>query len=418
MIRPLQSSLTREDAGRFFDSGALARVPEQVIGSATGPLVNDWERIVKDAQHTIGHLLAPGDGVSYAYEPDLHISLFTNTTSAFTRVLSRIERAYKGSDPTLLTTDLEYPGCLAAIDDAWSGPVVMARVMSRLLDASSTEQDRILRDALIRAHNFVKPRVVFVSHVMRATGQVLSPKTLRTLRESNPRVIIVVDGSQAIGNIVAERELLEEADFYIASGHKWLGGMTTSGFVWRRDPSRWVLADPAQSFDYPGQLGGSGNAAAWSSLVMSLDDMLRERPKRRLEGITRHNRRLGRVFREALEPARSFVDMVTPFHRGMPPSGLVTIGVRPAKAARIVSALEAERYSFTVLDTETVQWRSRMPSRFLLHRDSDYPVISPAPEETATSPKKARADLRFCFHYWHGEDDVRALADAICASAR
>jgi selenocysteine lyase/cysteine desulfurase len=372
--------------------------------------------MIKEARHSVGRLLAPERGVSYAFEPDEHVTLFTNTTSAFARVLSRIERDYAGSDPTLLTTDLEYPGCVAAIDDSWSGPVVMTRVTRSLV--GSSRPDKVLSEALIHAHNFVKPRVVFVSHVMRSTGQVLSPKTLRYIRELNPRAIIVLDGSQAIGNIVVERELLELADFYIASGHKWLGGLTTSGFVWSRDPKRWIVADPAQAFAYPGQLGGSGNAAAWASLVGSIEDMTREKPQQRLETIATHNRALGKVFVEGLASVESQVDIVTPLLAGRPRSGLVTIGVAPISSDRVIDNLTHEGFTFSLLDSETVHWRSHAENRFLLYRDPDYPVIERAGPSTAVNPEKARVDLRFCFHYWHGEKEVRALTDSIVQALR
>jgi selenocysteine lyase/cysteine desulfurase len=410
----LKSKFVRENGGSFFDSASLASVPKELVEKSFEPLAVEWDMIISEARHSVGKLLAPEKSVSYAFEPDDHVTLFTNTTSAFARVLSRIERAYAGSDPTLLTTDLEYPGCVAAIDDSWSGPVVMARIAKSLV--WSTDPDGDLAEAMVRSNNFVKPRVVFVSHLMRTTGQVMTPKTLRNLRELNPRVIIVLDGSQAIGNVVVTRELLEQIDFYIASGHKWLGGLTTSGFVWLRDPDRWEVADPAQAFAYPGQLGGSGNSAAWSSLVASIADMTLERPKSRLEKIASHNRSLGRSFIKALEPLAGSIEIVTPRRGGRPPSGLVTIGVSPTIGEPLVETLEAQNFAFSRLDSETVHWRSGAENRFLLERDRRYPTIKRAGDHTPTSPKKDRIDLRFCFHYWHGEGDVRKLADAIAQS--
>lgn len=411
MIGPVPSNLVHDEGSRFFDSAALARVPEALEKQSSRLMAVDWDAMISEARHSVGRLLAPEKGVRYAFEPDAHITLFTNTTSAFTRVLSRIEKSYAGSDPTLLTTDLEYPGCVAAIDDAWSGPVVMARVADTLID--SDDPDRFLSETLIRSHNFVKPRVVFVSHVMRTTGQVLSPVTLRNLRELNPRVIIVIDGSQAAGNVVVPRELLHEADFYIASGHKWLGGSTTSGFAWRRDPERWPLADPAQAFAFPNHLGGSGNSTAWASLIGSISDMTRNSPRARLEAIARHNRGLGKAFLDALSPVARRLEVVTPLRGGRPPSGLVTVGVRPAAGERLVKELQRKGFSFTQLSSEVVDWHSEDPNRFLLKRDAGYPTIERAEPKTATSPQRARVDLRFCFHYWHDEDDVCVLADTV-----
>lgn len=416
MIGPLASGFERTEEARFFDCASLSRVPSELLRESIEPLTIGWDAMIREARHSVGRLLAPENGVSYAYEPDEHITLFTNTTSALARVLSRIERDYAGSAPTLLTTDLEYPGCVAAIDDSWSGPVVMARVARPLLE--SDRPHAILHEALVRAHNFVKPRVMFVSHVMRSTGQAVAVNTLRNMRELNPRVIIVLDGSQAVGNLVVTRELLDQVDFYIASGHKWLGGLTTSGFVWVRDPDRWVVADPTQAFAYPGQLGGSGNSAAWASLVGSISDMVMECPKRRLEEIGRHNRALGKLFSELLRDASGRVDIVTPLRAGRPLSGLVTVGVLPGLSDRVVENLLVEGFSFSILDAETVYWRSHAENRFLLNRDMGCPTIRKAGESTLTAPEKARVDLRFCFHYWHGEEDVRDLVKVITGSIR
>jgi hypothetical protein len=195
-----------------------------------------------------------------------------------------------------------------------------------------------------------------------------------------------------------------------------LGGLTTSGFVWRREPGRWEVADPAQAFAYPGQLGGSGNSAAWSSLVSSIDDMVRERPQSRLAGIATHNRSLGRLFAESLKPAMDQIQFVTPFWRGRPPSGLVTIGVSPTAGTKLIKDLEAAGFEFSALESETVHWRSKAPNRFLLEYDPEYPLISRASSTTPVSPEKARTDLRFCFHYWHKPNDVQVLAEEILRS--
>lgn len=411
MIAPVDTHLTREWGTRFFDSASLAELPELSETQWSKPPPQGWDAMISQARHNLGKVLAPEESVAYAFEPNAHIALFTNTTTAFTRVLSRIEKSYAGSEPTLLTTDLEYPGCVAAIDDAWSGPVVMARISRSLIGADKSDQ--VLAEALIRSHNFVKPRVVFVSHVIRTTGQVLSPATLRNLRELNPRVIIVIDGSQAAGNVVVSKEMLEESDFYIASGHKWLGGSTTSGFAWVRDPDRWTVADPAQAYAYPNQLGGTGNSTAWASLIGSIEDMVQESPRTRLEKIAAHNRALSKVFYGALAPVSSKIEFITPLDDGEAPSGLLTLGVGPAVGDRLVTALKAADIRFTELDSEIVQWRSPEQNRFLLKREAGYSSITRAKAETATIPKRARTELRFCFHYWHSEEDVLALAATI-----
>lgn len=402
------------DPRRYFNSASLGLVPSDVIAASTGPIDRSWDDLIAHARHSIGSLLAPRDDRSYRYDPNKSITLFMNTTSAFARILSQIDKDYAGSNATLLTTDLEYPGCVAAIDDSWSGPVVMARVADRLL-TNAGDPDRLLHNALVRAYNFVKPRVVLVSHVMRTTGQAISTKTLKYFREANPRVVVVLDGSQAIGNVVVTEEVLAEVDFYIASGHKWLCGMTTSGFVWQREPNRWKVADPGQSLAHDLQLGGAGNAAAWSSLIRSIDDMVQEHPKTRLRSIAHDNRALGGLFRAELKAAGADVDFITPYRHSQPPSGLVTVGL-PRNGEAIVEALARDGYDITVLGYEQVRWRSKVSNRFLLECDPTFPAITAAEDDTATHRNDARTEVRLCFHHWHTEDDVRMLVQTIAAA--
>lgn len=397
---------------QYFNCAFLAEVPSELKARTIETL--SWDTIVEGARDSIASVLAP-DATSTTL--DDKIDLFYNTTSAFTRVLSRIARDYAGSRPTLLTTDLEYPACVAAIDDAWTGtgPVVMAQVAADITTAASP--DTYLHDIVIRACNVVKPRVVFLSHVMRTTGQVLATDTLRCLREANPRILIVVDGSQAVGNVVVPDRLLQEVDFYIASGHKWLGGLTTSGFVWSRDPDRWKIADAAQSLAFRGQrqLGGTGNASAWVSLTSSIADMADDQPDKRFETIAVHNRDMGKLFCDAL-PRTGHLEVVTPCaNDSTPPTGLVTIAVARAAAESLRTRLQKDRYAFTVLEHEQLRWRSPHTDRFLIARDPVFLAIKRASEYTGTRPKGPRQDFRFCFHYWHSEQDVLKLAEKIAA---
>lgn len=397
---------------RYFNCAFLAEVPLELMAEAIEIL--SWDAIVEGARDSIASVLAPD---ASSITPDDKIDLFYNTTSAFTRVLSRIARDYAGSRPTLLTTDLEYPACVAAIDDAWTGtgPVVMAQVAAGLTAASGSP-DTYLHDILIRTCNVVKPRVVFLSHVMRTTGQVLSINTVRCLREANPRVLIIIDGSQAVGNVVVTDALLQEVDFYIASGHKWLGGLTTSGFVWSRDPDRWKIADAAQSLAYRGQrqLGGSGNAAAWVSLASSIADMADERPHERFATIANYNRELGKLFCTSLSGDGHHIDVITPCTSdGEPPTGLVTIAVARAIAESLRKGLENDGYTFTVLQHEQLRWRSPRTDRFLIVCDPVFPAIKKASEYTGTRPKGPRQDFRFCFHYWHSERETLELTERI-----
>jgi selenocysteine lyase/cysteine desulfurase len=425
VIKRPRSDLPGRDP-KFFDCASLAEVPASIASEAVSRRHNNWDELVRSARDTVARVLAPVNDDSYpdGLEPEGHFTLFNNTTSALGRVLSRIDRDYVGGDSTLLTTDLEYAGCLAAIDDTWSGPVMIAQVASALATDPSDPAGQLHR-AITRSFNVAKPGVVFVSHLLRTTGQELQLETLRYLREANPRVIIVLDGSQAVGNVVIKLELLQYVDFYIGSGHKWLGGMPSSGFVWRREASRWEIADPAQSLSYPGYLGGTGNAAAWLSLIRSVDDMIQNRPLARLTYLHKYDRALGGAFCNAVSKARG-INIVTPRGPdGKPPSGLVTVALPHESGAALRDGLRDGKYRATPLVHEPVKWlpdnarmREAKSERFVIACDRDWPRVRKAEPTTSARPSKASSEFRFCFHYWHTEDDVLALARVVLDAHR
>ncbi|MCA1706440.1 MAG: aminotransferase class V-fold PLP-dependent enzyme [Actinobacteria bacterium] len=394
---------------KCFDCASIANVPDALVAEATGRLIEDWDDLVASAREIIARVLAPEDHDSYreGYEPQGHLNLFTNTTSALSRVLSRIDHEYQGSSPTLLTTDLEFAGCIAAIDDLWSGPVAIAQVASAVV-SDREGGDSQLHLGLVRAFNFIKPSVVFVSHVVRTTGQVLASETVRYFREANPRVIIVLDGSQAVGNIAVEHDLLQYVDFYIGSGHKWLGGMPSTGFVWRRQATRWEVADPAQSLAYPGFLGGTGNAAAWKSLVRSIGDMIQDQPGSRLREIQDHNQRLGKAFCETLGDGGDF-RIVTPLLDGRPPSGLVSVAMPVPLGKAVQQQLTNNGYHASALGYEPVKWRAGAVNRCVVVCDGDWPRVGSVDKFTPARPSRAVKEFRFCFHYWHTRAQVVEL---------
>ena len=131
---------------QFFDCAFIARVTRDLIERATLGDPQPWSNIVEGAREAIASTLAPGHDIATRHDKDSHVSLFANTTSAFTRLLAQIERGYAGSRPTLLSTDLEYPGCIAAVDDSWGAPVVMAQLAAGLT-ADPEGADTFLHDS-------------------------------------------------------------------------------------------------------------------------------------------------------------------------------------------------------------------------------------------------------------------------------
>jgi selenocysteine lyase/cysteine desulfurase len=404
---------------RYFDWGFLAFVEVEERARAVADLTVPWDSLLDVARRRVAQIMAPVNGPGYGYRPE-HLTFFYNTTGAFQRVLSRIDRRFAESNPTLLTTDLEFPGCSVAIDDVWTGRVVVAEVAETLMAASGNADD-LLASALIRAANFVKPRVIFLSHVLRTTGQVLSTETLQYFRAANPDVVIVLDGSQALGNVVVDRTLLGCIDFYVGCGHKWLGGMTSSGFVWRAegDPNVWRLSDPAQSTSFPGYLGGTGNAAAWVSLNNALGDLVGETGAvaKRLSSVAAECKAAAGSFLERIRTVEPRISVVTPTAADTPPSGMIVIRMLASVGRAVESALQREGFAYSALRDDSVPWTDN-DKRFAIRCDRVGPVVtSVGGKNTGAHPPSAQPELRFCFHRSHGRQDAARLGDVVADAA-
>ncbi|MCP5049962.1 MAG: aminotransferase class V-fold PLP-dependent enzyme [bacterium] len=78
-----------------------------------------------------------------------------------------------------------------------------------------------------------KTRLIFVSHVTCTTGQVMPVKEIGQLAKSRG-IWFALDGAQAIGQIPVNLQEIG-ADFYAASGHKWLLGPKRTGILYVRE---------------------------------------------------------------------------------------------------------------------------------------------------------------------------------------
>lgn len=190
-------------------------------------------------------------------------------------------------------------------------------------------------ETLKRAFLTVQPRIVYISHVSRYTGFVVPPGLLRFFHEENPRCTIILDGSQGLGNVVVTAELLREVDFYIASGHKWLGGHPALGIVWVRDPDFWPIADRAQSTSFDSTQGGTANHIALLSTEKALEDL----PANKLINVQVSNRRLASRFLKQVEASSRLKRGGLKPVGGTPKSGLVSLSVPSNLVEAVKSAV-------------------------------------------------------------------------------
>lgn len=80
-------------------------------------------------------------------------------------------------------------------------------------------------------------RLVVMSHVSYLTGWELPVAEVASAIERYPRCRLLVDGAQALGNIVVDPERLG-ADFYVFCGHKWMMAPAGWAGLWVRASRR------------------------------------------------------------------------------------------------------------------------------------------------------------------------------------
>ena len=200
----------------------------------------DWE----DAKALVNERLEKLLGVS-----EDKVSLFHNTTVGVQRILTRILQLSRQQEIVFLTTDFEYPGIMAMADECWPGPLYIVKVEEMIWNKQADQVSEAIKQAIL----LTRPTVVYLSHVSRGVGYVLKQDVVDFIRAVSPGTIIILDGAQAIGNIDVSSHIIDMTDFYVTSGHKWLGGQATLGVV---------LADPAALADSTRTLGVGRTAPA------------------------------------------------------------------------------------------------------------------------------------------------------------
>lgn len=394
----------------FFDCAAIGLESKEARDVAKIPgAVADWETAVDQVKTEFALFLGCMES---------HVAVFYNTTAAAQRILLCLKRAMGSYQGTLLLTDAEYPGIIAAAHEYWDGGIAIARI-SRLLWRGRTAE---AEDVLARTFLASRPCVVYVSHVSRAVGYTLPLQLLTFMKSVLPRLVIVIDGAQAIGNVAVTKDVLEIADFYLSSGHKWLCGKPALGLVHSRDV--WSLSDQAQGYSSRSGSAGTGSLEVLRSTARALRDFngsatsasSGEERGRRIRSIAQWNATLAREFAGAASRLGNGIRVVgdSSWDRNgivtlRDPGGRIT-GDALSRFGIQATHLRAEPY-FTA---GTIEPAGRRFTLGLVGEGNDVRAqVTPISLDQASTDDPAGGGWRFSFHYYHEEDDVKSLVRAL-----
>jgi len=280
-----------EDPKYYFDTASVG-----IFNSTSDKYTKDWNIAVDNVKKEYMELLIGGVDSSSIEANMIHI--FHNTTAAIQRVFQILNKRIFHSRTNLLTTDAEYPGIIAAAYENWAGDIHIAKIDELIWQNRTKEVIETLKKAFL----LTKPQVFFVSHVFRATGYSFPlMQMVNFIKNVKPDTVIIVDGAQAVGNITISKDVLDNVDFYITSGHKWLCGKTTLGLAYAK--MGWDLKDPAQSYSLKLCSGGTGDFDVLYSSYDSLKNLNKflNYPLRLIDVIEGNNRDLSNIFIEELK---------------------------------------------------------------------------------------------------------------------
>jgi L-cysteine/cystine lyase len=169
--------------------------------------LDDWFQLQEEARRAFARtLFAHVDAVA----------LMHCTTDAINTVISGL--TFDDGDEIVTTTD-EHPGITAPLEEL----ARRCRIAIHVVEPRG--------DAIIKAIGD-RTRLIAISHVLWTTGDVL-PVSAIAAAAREYGALVLVDGAQAVGAIDVDPEALG-ADFYAASGQKWLCGPSGTGALWVR----------------------------------------------------------------------------------------------------------------------------------------------------------------------------------------
>jgi L-cysteine/cystine lyase len=302
-------------------------------------------------------------------EPKNEVALMHCTTDGINTVLWGL--AFQEGDE-IVTTTAEHPGLLAPLEE-------LARVKGvRIVVAAPT------RSAIASALT-VRTRLLALSHILWTDGDVL-PLEQVTIDAHAIGAKVLVDGAQSVGAL-SFRPSDTGADFYTASGQKWLCGPSGTGALWIRASELASLATPWPSYFSRNRMNPSVGITEYTTA-------------QRLDAST-----LSLTAMEGLTPALAF-------HQAQVRAGALSY------AAALAESLRARLRRISgvrVIETE--------------HKDPRATIVSFVKEDEVASVTNTRLEragilaraipgvncVRASVGFWNNEADLEALTRALAS---
>ncbi len=293
----------------------------------------------------------------------------------------------RGTQPTVvLTSDAEHRSVRAVLEDRLQ-PVYRFRLDTVALQgplwngASAGEiVSTLVKECLVK-----KPDIAVLSHVFPDTGMVLDLKDLiDTVRKKDLSTVFAIDGSQAVGNIMVGDDAFSRSTYYAFDGHDWLLGSPSIGILVRNDWLRRVAGGVPQGTPSPGPFSGIRQEggddvprvfdefAPWFALNYVLQQ---EWLAVGVANATKHSKKLADLFRDEMHKR-----------------SIRTIGVSAVSSVVVIADVPQIAAMYHAPELK------RLDCRMV----------------TATLDNGQQASgIRFCFHHYHSDEDVRNLAEII-----
>jgi selenocysteine lyase/cysteine desulfurase len=318
--------------------------------------------------------------------PPAYLSLHDRASDAVAFAISEACESRQGQGTVLLTTDAGHPAQLRRLKNElqpFHGFRLEAAPVQARLWASVPQQE--ISSAVAKACIEKHADIVLASHVFPGFGSVLDLKqVVEEVRRSGANPVFIIDGSQAIGNIAVGDDVFTRVPYYVFTSHSCLLAPPSLGVMIRNE---WLLAQAHKitaapkfqnAFAVYRSNGEEVHVPSFEKFepYFGLNYVLKhEWLALGMDKITTHNAALAALFRRELAQ----------------------------QEVRIIGGSNSGAIALVTADEHIPTLHACFEERNLRAKMVSWP----------TGEGLDLQGLRFCFHNYHNDEDVRRLADTI-----